>query len=141
MITLQNIVSMLVLLGFPGLILFYVRDRRKTKVEAVVLEGTAKHQIDMSSISAVEAHVAFVERAFEAERESMRRQIVELRGDLERAEALTERQRAELERVRAELERLRGQVEFLNGELATAMKRLDAAMDKESPTTNKKGPS
>lgn len=132
MITLENIVSILVVVGFPGLILFYVRDRRKTRAEAKVLEGTTQSQIDLSSISAVEAHVAFVERAFEAERASNQRQIADLKEELREAEAVATRQRIELEKVRSELERLRGQVEFLNGELAAAMKRLDEAMNKET---------
>lgn len=132
MITVENVVSVLVVIGFPSLILFYVRDRRKTVAEAKVLEGTARHKIDLSSISAVEAHVAFVERAFESERTSMRRQIEAMAAQLAQAEAVATRQREELEKVRAELERLRGQVEFLNGELSAAMRRLDAAMDRES---------
>lgn len=128
-INVQTVLVAVQALGLPALVLFYLRDRRKNRVETTVAEATAQDRVDLSSISAVEAHVALVEKAFDAERASMGRQIAELERRLVASQAEGDQQRAELETMRNELERLRSQVDTLADELQAASLRIESLLN------------
>lgn len=127
-------------IGLPALLLFYVRDRRRYRAETVIAENTVQDKIDLSSITSVEAHVGLVEKAFAAERLSMRRHIEELEERLTESEqrlAASEGReaaaRAELASMRTELERLRAQVDTLSDELQAASLRIQSLLGEEHP--------
>lgn len=115
--------------GLPALILFYIRDRKKTQAEAALAEGTVKSQIDLSSISAVEAHVGLIQKAFDAERESKDRVIADLEEKLHTAQEEVERQKAKLESMSVELYRLRQKVDTLSDELQAAEIRIQMMLE------------
>ncbi len=111
--------------GLPALILFYLRDRRTTRAQATVAEGTTQAQIDLSSITAREAHVGLIQKAFDVERGSLQRQIDDLEERLQAALAERDRQRAELRELRGEVDRLRELVGSLTDRLQAAARRFD----------------
>lgn len=128
----ELVLSILVALGTPGLLIFWLRDRRRTNAEADVLEATTRHQIDLSSVTAAEAHVGLLERVFDSERQSMLRQIEDCNRREAEAQAIVGRQRLELEKAMTELQRLRDQIETLTRDLQAAMTQLAAAMDEST---------
>lgn len=115
-------------IGLPALILFYLRDRRKSRAESNVAERTVQHQVDLSSVTAIEAHVAMVEKAYAVERSSYERQIAALTSQRDIALADAELKRLELEQMRVELERLRAQVDTLSDELQAASRRIEVLL-------------
>lgn len=117
MIELQQVLNVMVAIGLPSIVLFYIRDRRKNNAQTKVLEGTVEAQIDLSSISAVEAHVALVERAYLAENASLRRRLEDAESEAASAREEADRLRTKLEQVQAELETLRTRVEELQQQI------------------------
>lgn len=97
----QMLLLFLNAVGLPALILFYVKDRRKNAAESSVEEATVQNKVDLSSVSAIEARIGMIEKAFDAERASMGRQITALVEQLnkQREEHDAERQEWRQERL------------------------------------------
>lgn len=126
-IELQQVLNVLVAVGFPTIIMFYLRDRRKNKAETVVAERTVEAQVDLSSISAIEAHIGLVERAYKAENDSLRRRLTDCEADLTESERQVEELRAKLKSVQEELEAVRGKVDELNAQITTLLEGTTAS--------------
>lgn len=92
-------------LGIPGVVIWYLRDRRKSRASDEVAERTVSADVRIRDVGSLEAHIAYVERAFEVERESKDRriadqdqQIAALSGEVRR---LTDKDRDNAERIGA----------------------------------------
>lgn len=108
--------------GVPGIVIYFLRERRKAKADAVVAERTVGSQVSKADSGALEAHVLAVESAFRAERESKDRVIAGLRAEMAEVERRCNERLAEKDGIIADLrtqvgtltetvERLRRQVE------------------------------
>jgi septal ring factor EnvC (AmiA/AmiB activator) len=69
-------------LGVPGAVIWYVRDRRKSRAESEVAERTVGADVRIRDVASLEAHITFVERAFGVERTSKDRQISSLEQEV-----------------------------------------------------------
>lgn len=87
-------------LGLPGIWLWYLRDRRKIRAATRVAEGTIDADITKGEIGAFDVHMAYVERAFAAERKSLERQIAGLTGQVSDLQAEVQVLRAEVSSLR-----------------------------------------
>lgn len=115
-------------IGTPALLLWYARDRRKDKAAAAVAEGTIGHQVDLSSVTAAEAHVALLDKVYAQERASYERRIEAAETRAMEAEQREARKHAELVTIREEMERLRQEIESLQAELHAATSRVSALL-------------
>lgn len=117
----QQVLNILVAVGFPTIVMFYLRDRRKNKAETHLAERTVDAQVDLSSISAIEAHIGLVERAYKAENDSLRRRLADCENDLADARSEAAELRAKLVSVQQELEQVRGKVDELNTQITALL--------------------
>lgn len=72
----------------------YFRDRRKSKAEGTVAAATVEIQVEGARVQNLEQRFAFAQRAWDDERESLHRQLDQLRAEL--AEERRERAAEEL---------------------------------------------
>lgn len=123
--------------GVVSLVVWFFRDRRKDQVSARVAEKTERFQVDLTSVSAAEAHLALVNKAFDSERASLLRRIQEL----ERLLGASEDRVVELQRKVAVLQdrvdELQGTVRALQRELSDVARDLDEAAKKQDPRPEK----
>lgn len=112
-------------LGVPGAAVWFVRDRRKTRASDEVAEATVGAEIRVKDVGALEAHIAYVERAFEVERESKDRQIKDQDRQIKLLQAGRRDDAERISQLRAEVQELKDQVQML-----TALtKRLSTRQD------------
>lgn len=104
-------------LGVAGIVIWFLRDRRRDQVRARVAERTEDAQVDLTSISAVEAHLALVNKAFDAERASLLRRIADLDARLE----ASDKREQELQR---KVSQLQDRVDELKQELDDVAREL-----------------
>lgn len=102
----RDLYDIAVALGLPGIWLWYVRDRRRSKASSRVAEGTVGADIAKGEIGAFDVHVAYIERAFAAERQSMQRQISGLTNEVNDLRGQVQGQREEIEALRGQLSRI-----------------------------------
>jgi chromosome segregation ATPase len=100
-------------LGIPGAVIWFIRDRRKSRASDEVAERTIGADVRIRDVGALEAHIAYVERAFEVERESKDRRIADQDHQIR---ALQQGRADDAERIadlRAEVQELKDQVQML----------------------------
>lgn len=119
---LQIIADVIAGVGLPGTLIVYLRDRRKNRAASRVAEGTVYADISSRDTASLDAHVAYVEKAFQTERGSMRRQIDNLQGEVD----VLRRQLNERDRI---IDTLRRQM----NELTTQMAAMQAQLNKLPP--------
>lgn len=114
----QQVVNFVAGIGLPGALILYLRDRRKNKAVARVAEGTVSSQIRSRDTAALDAHVAYVEKAFETERKSMKRQIDSMKDEV------TDLRKQVIERDRL-IDSLRQQVAGLTEQMQSLQDQLN----------------
>lgn len=127
--------------GIVTFIANYLRDRRKERATARtaeaagdVAEKTVQHQVDVSSATAYEARLVLLQKTWDAERESLERQVTAAEQRAVDAETREGRKHAELLSVLAEMDQLRTDFAALQAQLHTATRRVTEllAQDDES---------
>lgn len=108
----------LVALGIPGGVVWWVRDRRKSKAETAVAERTVEPQVEKADIGAAEARMAFLQQAMDRERAFRVEQIADRDAEIAR-------QRAEIEFKDQVIEELRTELAELQRRLTATQRRLD----------------
>lgn len=126
-------------LGLGGIALWYLRDRRRDHVATRIAERTEQAQIDLSSVTAAEAHVALMERAFAAERASWERRMREVETALAELRRMEREQAISVERLRTERERLRRELLQCRARLADIEARALRAGIQLAPDTTQGG--
>lgn len=104
-------------LGAPGLVAWFVRDRRKDRAATVVAEQTVESEVELKETGALEARLVYVQREMDLERGFHRQQIADRDGEIER-------QRAELARRDERIASLLDQVAHLEQQLADVTRQL-----------------
>lgn len=118
------------LIGFAapvgGVAGWYLRDRRKSRAEAEVAERTVGFDVELKDAAARDRRLSYVEHTFGLERESLNRQIVDLRAEnttlrteLTSREELVERLRAQASHMEQQLSILTQQTHHLQEQLET----------------------
>lgn len=109
-----------VALGVPGAVVWFVRDRRKSRASAEVAEGTVPAEISLANTGALSAQVAAMVEAFRVERESKDRhikeqdqQIAELTDEVRRLKAGRRDDAERIAALRDEVADLKTQVQLL----------------------------
>lgn len=91
------------------LVIFYLRDRRKSRAESVIAERTIGSDVATKDLGAASATVAFVQEAFRIERESKDREIrtlTEKLANVERGDELKDAKIRALEDAEIEKDRV-----------------------------------
>lgn len=112
-------VEALVALGIPGGIVWYVRDRRKSRAEAAVAERTVGAQVDQADTGAADARLAYVQRQMDLERDFHAHQVADRDAEIHR-------QRAELAHRDQVIAELREEVADLQRRLAELTVQLSS---------------
>ena len=107
-------------LGLPALLLWALKERRKTRAEGAVAERTVGAVVQKTDAGALEAHVLAIERAFSVERASKDRRIAELEERLDEVRQDCAEQIADVERRKDAL------IGELRDQVATLTARLNA---------------
>lgn len=115
----RTILDVLLGLGVPSALVWFVRDRAKSKAAARVATGTAGAEISKAETSALEAHMAFVETTFNAERQSMNRQVKDLNTEVARLRGDLQARDRRIQELTAQVEQLTTQMEALHDRLTT----------------------
>lgn len=125
--------QVLAVLGVPGLFLWYVRDRRKSNAESSVAERTVAADVKVKDVGALEAHIAYVERAFEVERVSKDRRIADQDRQIDSLIEELLAVRARLAEREEQIISLRDEVRELTRRVAQLATRTDQLVE-EPPT-------
>lgn len=107
----RTISAVVVALGLPGLVVYFVKDRRKNLATTAVLERTVEPEVDLKETGAAEARLVYVQKEMDLERAFHQRQISDRDAEIER-------QRAELERRDERIAHLLEQVGRLEQQMA-----------------------
>ena len=108
-----------------GLIMWFLRDRRKGNAETAVAERTVTAQVRKVDTSSLEAHVALMAQAFEEERESKDRQIGELKTELGEVKAKIAERDATIAERDATITELRSDLSAVHGRLDEVLRRVN----------------
>lgn len=116
------VLATLTAFGLPGVVIWFLRDRRRGQAEATVAEETVSADVEIKGIAALEAHLVLVEKAFNAERASKDRQLAD--------------QQRQIEQLAADLEHRNAVILELRGEIADLQQRLTAVSDRLTELTD-----
>lgn len=105
-------------IGLPGLVVWYVRDRKRTQAAAAVAMGSVRPEISKNEISAFDIHVAYVERAFATERDSLERQIGRLQSQVTELQLEGEKKDELIEELRMQVGVMKRQIEDMGTQLS-----------------------
>jgi septal ring factor EnvC (AmiA/AmiB activator) len=103
--------------GVLGIVLWYLRDRKKDKAASTVAEGTVEADVRLKALSADQALVAYMEMAFASERAAKDRTIAEQNGQIQRQEQEIEDLRSDVQAQKAMIRRLNQKCDNLAAEL------------------------
>jgi hypothetical protein len=112
-----------------GLLIWFLRDRRKSRAEAEVAEATIRASIEKRDSDAHDARLMYVLKQVDAERAFHTQQIAD--RDVEIA-----RQRTELERRDELVAHLRAQIESLEQRLTEAVKQMSQVREQLNQLAN-----
>lgn len=127
----RTISAALVGLGVPGLLVYFVQDRKKSQAAGLIAERTIDAAVVVQDVGAQEARLVYAVKAFDAERESLHRQLADRDTEIDRQRTeLTHRdeQLAHRDQVIAEL---RAEIEALQERLTAVRDRLSELTDSE----------
>jgi uncharacterized protein HemX len=113
----RTVSAILVALGLPGLLVYFVQDRRKNLAAAAVAERTVDSEVELKETGAEEARLVYVQREMDLERQFHREQLADRDKEIDR-------QRAELARRDDRIASLLQQVAHLEGQLAEVTRQL-----------------
>lgn len=111
MVSLWREVTLAILSFASAYALWYVRDRKKSRAETAVAEGSVGSDVALRKIGTDSATIAFVNEAFRMERESKDREISSLKVKIAEQEQEISELRKEVARLTARLNRLDPQEE------------------------------
>lgn len=119
-------------IGFPSLGLWYMRDRKKTRADAKVAEGSTGSLIKKADAEGMDAQLLTIDRAFGMERGSLLRTIAQLEEEVAEARAVHERTTARFARLERDNEaqavmihRQDDTIRSLRAEVATLTARIN----------------
>jgi hypothetical protein len=99
-------VSLAIITFASAYALWYVKDRKKSRAETAVAEGTVGSDIDLNKITRDTASVVLLDRAFQMERASKDREIAALSLKVEHLEVENADLRNQVARLTARLNKL-----------------------------------
>lgn len=118
----RTVSAVVVGLGGPGLIAWFIRDRRKENAATTVAEQTVESEVEIKETGALEARLIYVQREMDLERGFHQQQLADRDAEIER-------QRAELVRRDERIARLLEQVGHLEGRLADMTREVTSMRD------------
>ena len=124
-------------LGLGGLVLYFVKDFRKNRVDTELAEKTLPSSIRVKDAEGDQATLVTIERAFTIERESRERTIAALREEVDELREETH-EKDEIIRVQGEtIVALRSEVATLTERLAQITAEFGSIRDRlnSTPTT------
>lgn len=104
--------------GLPGLVVWYVRDRKKTLAAGRLAEGSVGPEIAKREIGTFDIHVAYIERAFAAERASFIRQIDKCQEQIEKLTGEVRQRDERVEEMKVQMRTMKLQITDMSAKLA-----------------------
>lgn len=115
--------TVLVDIGTPGLVLWWLRDRRRDRAAVAVAEQTIGADVTLKDTGALEARLVYVQRSFDLERSFHVHQVADRDAEIVR-------QRTELAHRDQVIEELQEQVGRLQAKLADATRQPPTVRDR-----------
>ena len=134
----REIVVPIVVVVFLPVFFWFKRDKRKSEAETKVAERTVGVDVTSKEAGGLGAAVAFVQAAFNVERESKDREILNLSAKVARLERQHEEDAAKIVALEAAEEEKDGMISDLRRQVASLTKRL-SALEAITPPTDPKG--
>lgn len=107
-----------------GIALWWLRDRRKDRAAAEVAEQTVPADVMVKNVGSAEARLVFAMQAFDGERASYERRLVEseaeraqLRLDVEHRDEVIARLRSQVEQLQDRLDDMTRQITAMRAEI------------------------
>lgn len=126
--------------GLPGVIVYYIRDRRKTSAEARQLEAgadvderTIGDRVKTSSIATIEAEVAAMQRSFEISRAADAATMLRIQADNERLVRESAAKDLRIRELESKVQQLQARVSEVSDELARVSDELRSLHDDHNP--------
>lgn len=113
----QDLIDLVAGIGLPSTLIVYLRDRQKNRASGRVAEGTVFADIQTRGTAALDAHVAYVEKAFDTERNSMKRQIDGLQAEVKELQRQVAERDALIESLREQVGALTDQMNSLQNQI------------------------
>jgi chromosome segregation ATPase len=119
--------------GIIGLIVFFLKDYRQAKADAALAERTIGSRTDAVSTSASEARFALIQKAWDGERESLNRQLEDLRArlnakdvDIAAQDRRIQMQETHIAEQAAEIAELRDQLQQIQAQARALQRQVNA---------------
>jgi hypothetical protein len=112
-----------------GLVIWFLRDRRKSKAETEVAEATIRASVEKRDFDAHDARLVYVLRQVDAERAFHSQQVADRDAEIAR-------QRSELDRRDELVAHLRAQIESLEERLTEAVEQMSHVREQLNQLAN-----
>lgn len=125
----RTISTVLVGLGLPSLIAYFIKDRRRNRAASEVAERTVGPEVDLKETGAADARLVYVQREMDLERQFTRQQIADRDAEIARQRdelSLRDQLIAHRDQIIAEL---RSEIEELQTRLTAVRDRLSELTD------------
>jgi len=121
----KTISAIVVAAGGPGLLLYFVQDRRKNRAASTVAERTVEPEVGLKETGAAEARLVYIQREMDAERQFHRNQIDDRDAEILRQRAELDHRDTLIAELRAEAVELRDQLAHAGSQIASLLERIE----------------
>lgn len=135
----RTVSAIVVGLGGPGLLAYFVQDRRKNRAASTVAERTVEPEVDLKETGAAEARLVYVQREMDLERQFHGRQIADRDAEIARQRAELDHRDALITELRAEAEQLRDQLAHAGSQIASLLERIEQLARHDRPLPQPRG--
>lgn len=125
----RTVSAIIVALGVPGLVMYFVKDRRREMAATTVAERTIEPDVELKETGAAEARLVYVQREMDLERQFHQQQLSD-------REVVIGRQRSEIAYRDQVIEHRDQIIAELRGEIEELQRRLTAVRDRLTELTD-----
>lgn len=125
----RNASAVIVSTAGPGLVVYFVKDRRRELAATTVAERTIEPDVEMKETGAAEARLVYVQREMDLERQFHQQQLTD-------RDAVIQRQRSEITYRDQVIEHRDQIIAELRGEIEELQRRLTAVRDRLTELTD-----
>lgn len=130
-----------------GIVLWWLRDRRKDRAAAEVAERTVDADVTLKDLGAEDARLVYLAKTWDTERAGLQRAIGDRdgviewqRAELERRDAMVAHRDMVIESLRRQLDEMEGRIADLSRQLVAARHQLDEFDQRsDKPSTHQGG--
>jgi peptidoglycan hydrolase CwlO-like protein len=120
----DTVLRTLAVLGFPAIIMFWLRDRRRIQNQDTRDEQQLPFQVRTTAATTLDAEVVALQKAFELDRQTRNRTIEDLRKENESLHTEVELKNQKIDELKSQVERLQDLVQRLQDQLENVRQEL-----------------